>query len=93
MATQSHHQHVDKQFGDQAGAYLSSTVHARGRDLERLNERLSAHPQARVLDLDVAPGTPALLPRSRCVKLSLTISRHRCWRWYKARHRSVATPI
>ena len=56
MATQSHHQHVDKQFGDQAGAYLSSAVHARGRDLERLNERLSAHPQARVLDLGCGAG-------------------------------------
>ncbi|KOC89623.1 class I SAM-dependent methyltransferase [Winslowiella iniecta] len=56
MATQSHHHNVEKQFGDQASAYLSSAVHASGRDLQRLAERLSGSPQARVLDLGCGAG-------------------------------------
>ncbi len=31
--THSHHDNVEKQFGSQASAYLSSAVHASGRDL------------------------------------------------------------
>ena len=46
--THSHHDNVEKQFGSQANAYLSSAVHASGRDLVRLGERLSAFPQAHV---------------------------------------------
>ncbi len=30
--THSHHDNVEKQFGSQASAYLSSAVHASGRD-------------------------------------------------------------
>lgn len=56
MATKSHHHHVDKQFGDRAEAYLNSAVHASGRDLQRLSERLSASPQARLLDLGCGGG-------------------------------------
>ncbi|MBP2169926.1 ubiquinone/menaquinone biosynthesis C-methylase UbiE [Erwinia toletana] len=56
MATQSHHQNVDKQFGDRAEAYLSSAVHASGGDLQRLSERLSVTPEARVLDLGCGGG-------------------------------------
>lgn len=48
--THSHHDNVEKQFGSQANAYLSSAVHASGRDLVRLGERLSAFPQAHVLE-------------------------------------------
>lgn len=55
MATQ-HHDNVDKQFGDQASAYLSSAVHASGRDLARLGEKLSAEKQAHVLDLGCGGG-------------------------------------
>ncbi|PWS15223.1 SAM-dependent methyltransferase, partial [Klebsiella pneumoniae] len=36
MTTQSHHDHVEKQFSSQACEYLTSTVHASGRDLQRL---------------------------------------------------------
>ncbi len=46
MTTQTHHNNVEKQFGSQASAYLTSAVHASGRDLQRLGERLSAYPQA-----------------------------------------------
>ncbi|OON36461.1 SAM-dependent methyltransferase [Izhakiella australiensis] len=56
MATQSHHDNVDKQFGAQANAYLSSAVHASGHDLLRLAERLSGEKEARVLDLGCGAG-------------------------------------
>lgn len=51
-----HHDHVDKQFGEQAGAYLTSAVHASGRDLVKLSERLYAASDARVLDLGCGAG-------------------------------------
>lgn len=51
-----HHDHVDKQFGEQAGAYLTSAVHASGRDLVKLSERLYALSDARVLDLGCGAG-------------------------------------
>lgn len=56
MTNSSHHHHVDRQFGAQAGAYLTSAVHASGRDLQRLAERLSAFPDAHVLDLGCGGG-------------------------------------
>jgi 2-polyprenyl-3-methyl-5-hydroxy-6-metoxy-1,4-benzoquinol methylase len=56
MTTRSHHDNVEKQFGSQASAYLTSAVHASGRDLQRLGERLAAFPQAHVLDLGCGAG-------------------------------------
>lgn len=56
MATQSHHDNVDRQFGSQASAYLTSAVHASGRDLERLSERLTAFPHAKLLDMGCGAG-------------------------------------
>ena len=56
MTTQSHHDNVEKQFGSQATAYLTSAVHASGNDLLRLGERLAAFPQAYVLDLGCGAG-------------------------------------
>ncbi|MFK8259469.1 class I SAM-dependent methyltransferase [Erwinia sp. AnSW2-5] len=55
MAT-NHHDHVDKQFGEQAGAYLTSAVHASGRDLVRLAERLFGASEAKVLDMGCGAG-------------------------------------
>ena len=55
MTTRSHHDNVEKQFGSQASAYLTSAVHASGRDLQRLAERLADFPQAKVLDMDRLP--------------------------------------
>lgn len=55
MATR-HHDNVDKQFGEQAGAYLTSAVHASGRDLVRLAERLYGAPEAKVLDMGCGAG-------------------------------------
>ncbi|KGB00969.1 methyltransferase domain protein [Enterobacteriaceae bacterium ATCC 29904] len=56
MTTQSHHDNVEKQFGSQASAYLTSAVHASGRDLVRLGERLASFPHAQVLDLGCGAG-------------------------------------
>ena len=56
MTTHSHHDNVEKQFGSQAKAYLTSAVHASGRDLDRLSKRLEAFPQAHVLDLGCGAG-------------------------------------
>ncbi|EPI2800367.1 TPA: methyltransferase domain-containing protein [Citrobacter koseri] len=56
MTTHSHHDNVEKQFGSQANAYLTSTVHASGRDLQRLAERLSSFPHASVLDMGCGAG-------------------------------------
>ncbi|MDQ4430984.1 class I SAM-dependent methyltransferase [Yokenella regensburgei] len=56
MTTHSHHDHVDKQFGSQAKDYLTSAVHAAGRDLQRLAERLRDSSQACVLDMGCGAG-------------------------------------
>ncbi|MDU3718659.1 MAG: hypothetical protein E7G14_26435 [Klebsiella michiganensis] len=60
MTTRSHHDNVEKQFGSQASAYLSSAVHASGRDLQRLAERL-----ADFSIWDAVPDTPALRRQGR----------------------------
>ena len=52
MTTQSHHDHVEKQFSSQASEYLTSTVHASGRDLQRLAD----YPDASVLDMGCGAG-------------------------------------
>ncbi|EDV3803913.1 methyltransferase domain-containing protein [Salmonella enterica subsp. diarizonae] len=56
MTTHSHHDNVEKQFGSQANAYLHSTVHAEGRDLARLAQRLSGFSLASVLDMGCGAG-------------------------------------
>ncbi len=60
MTTRSHHDNVEKQFGSQASAYLTSAVHASGRDLQRLAERLADFPQAKVLDMGCGAGARQL---------------------------------
>lgn len=56
MTTQSHHEHVEKQFSSQASEYLTSTVHASGRDLQRLAACLTEYPDACVLDMGCGAG-------------------------------------
>ncbi|BFO08565.1 class I SAM-dependent methyltransferase [Serratia rubidaea] len=56
MSNNNHHDVVDRQFGAQANAYLTSAVHAQGNDLQRLGQLLAAYPQARVLDLGCGAG-------------------------------------
>ncbi|MCY1434020.1 putative methyltransferase YcgJ [compost metagenome] len=56
MTESRHEQVVQRQFGAQASAYLSSTVHAQGEEFAQLRERLSATSGARVLDLGCGAG-------------------------------------
>jgi ubiquinone/menaquinone biosynthesis C-methylase UbiE len=52
----SHAGKVGKQFGTVAEAYLSSTVHSQGADLEAITGKLRAESGARVLDLGCGAG-------------------------------------
>ncbi|MFG0430499.1 class I SAM-dependent methyltransferase [Serratia liquefaciens] len=52
----SHKNAVDRQFGEQASAYLTSAVHAQGKDLQRLAQLLEPYPDARLLDLGCGAG-------------------------------------
>ncbi|WON76237.1 class I SAM-dependent methyltransferase [Serratia sp. UGAL515B_01] len=52
----SHKNAVERQFGEQANAYLSSGVHAQGRDLQRLAVLLADNSSARLLDLGCGAG-------------------------------------
>ncbi|QGU88804.1 class I SAM-dependent methyltransferase [Erwinia sorbitola] len=64
-----HHDNVDKQFGEQAGAYLNSTVHASGRDLVRLAERLFGGSDATVLDLGCGAGHASFIAAQHVKKV------------------------
>jgi cyclopropane fatty-acyl-phospholipid synthase-like methyltransferase len=52
----SHQQVVTEQFGSTAAAYLTSSVHAQGADLQELAQIAAAIPGARVLDLGCGGG-------------------------------------
>lgn len=65
MAIQSHHDKVNQQFSSQANAYLSSTVHASGRDLERLSARLSDFQNATVLDMGCGAGHASFIAAAK----------------------------
>src|ERR1700749_5061446 len=54
--TKNHEALVDDQFGSRANAYLTSAVHAQGRDLEALVALATNHRDARVLDLGCGGG-------------------------------------
>ncbi|MBF2971889.1 methyltransferase domain-containing protein [Pseudomonas aeruginosa] len=47
---------VQRQFGAQAAAYLSSAVHAQGEEFALLRDALAGRPEARVLDLGCGAG-------------------------------------
>lgn len=55
-STAQHTQVVQKQFGEQAAAYLSSTVHAQGSEFALLQAELAGQGSARVLDLGCGAG-------------------------------------
>ncbi|MCA1325488.1 class I SAM-dependent methyltransferase [Herbaspirillum sp. alder98] len=55
----SHSQVVTEQFGNTAAAYLTSAVHAQGRDLEELAQIAGAIGHAKVLDLGCGGGHAA----------------------------------
>ena len=50
-STAPHSQVVQKQFGEQASAYLSSAVHAQGTEFALLQAELAGQGDARVLDV------------------------------------------
>lgn len=56
MTAKTHEALVETQFGSQAQAYLQSSVHAQGKDLQRLAHWLGERPQARVLDVGCGAG-------------------------------------
>lgn len=51
-----HKQVVDKQFGEQANAYLTSAVHAQGEEFNLLQQAVANQPKADVLDLGCGAG-------------------------------------
>ncbi|MBV4465993.1 class I SAM-dependent methyltransferase [Pseudomonas sp. SWRI79] len=55
-STAQHSQVVQKQFGEQASAYLSSAVHAQGTEFALLQAELVGQGDARVLDLGCGAG-------------------------------------
>ncbi|MDR8070077.1 class I SAM-dependent methyltransferase, partial [Burkholderia cenocepacia] len=55
-----HHDQVADAFGTTAAAYLTSTVHATGADLQTLADAVSATPDAAVLDLGCGAGHASL---------------------------------
>ncbi|WP_259756285.1 class I SAM-dependent methyltransferase [Pseudomonas sp. GCEP-101] len=55
--TESRHEHVvQRQFGAQANAYLTSAVHAQGEEFALLRETVAADAGSRVLDLGCGAG-------------------------------------
>lgn len=54
--THSHQDNVNRQFGEQASAYLTSSVHAQGRDLQRLARLLAGRPDVCLLDVGCGAG-------------------------------------
>ncbi|MGH8484454.1 MAG: class I SAM-dependent methyltransferase [Pseudomonas sp.] len=56
MTSTRHEDVVQRQFGEQANAYLSSAVHAQGSEFALLQAELAGQGQARVLDLGCGAG-------------------------------------
>jgi len=55
MATE-HNAVVNRQFGEQAHAYLTSAVHGSGEEFAALDQAVAGHSQARALDLGCGAG-------------------------------------
>ncbi|MBV4368448.1 class I SAM-dependent methyltransferase [Erwinia phyllosphaerae] len=66
----SHEVLVESQFGDQAQAYLDSTVHAQGADLQRLVQWLSDDAQATLLDIGCGAGHASFAAASRVAQVT-----------------------
>ena len=56
MTSTQHIDVVQRQFGEQASAYLSSAVHAQGSEFALLQAELAGQAHARVLDLGCGAG-------------------------------------
>ncbi|WP_276643252.1 class I SAM-dependent methyltransferase [Siccibacter turicensis] len=70
MTIRSHRHHVDSQFGQQAEAYLTSQVHASGRDLERLRSRLAGCTDARLLDIGCGAGHASFIAAEQVAQVT-----------------------
>ncbi|CAI2079035.1 class I SAM-dependent methyltransferase [Serratia ficaria] len=64
-----HKNAVDRQFGEQANAYLTSAVHAQGQDLQRLARLLEPHAEARLLDLGCGAGHASFTAAARVAQV------------------------
>ena len=56
VSGKTHQSLVSENFGSQAAAYLKSTVHSSGEDLDQLEELVLGQRRARVLDLGCGGG-------------------------------------
>ncbi|MDH4869907.1 methyltransferase domain-containing protein [Pseudomonas sp. BN515] len=56
MSDKAHEQVVQRQFGEQAAAYLNSAVHAQGTEFALLQAEVAGRGDARVLDLGCGAG-------------------------------------
>lgn len=84
MTTQSHHDHVEKQFSSQASEYLTSTVHASGHDLQRLAVRLADYPDASVLDMGCGAGHASFVAAQKLARWWRMTYLPKCWMsWHK----------
>ena len=84
MTTQSHHDHVEKQFSSQASEYLISAVHASGRDLLRLAACLARHPDAYVLDMGCGAGHASFVAAQNVSAVVAMTYQPKCWMsWHK----------
>ncbi|WP_230656606.1 class I SAM-dependent methyltransferase [Psychrobacter sp. I-STPA10] len=65
----SHNENVNKQFGERANAYLSSAVHAKGRELQLMAQKVAQINAATVLDLGCGAGHAsfAVAPHAKSV--------------------------
>lgn len=65
----SHEQQVNQQFGQSASAYLTSSAHAQGADLQKLPQLLQGQSEAHVLDIGCGGGhvSYAVAPQVRKV--------------------------
>lgn len=61
ISSNNHHDKVKQQFGCQADAYLASTVHAQGEDLQQLSHLLAGNSSANLLDLGCGAGHVSFL--------------------------------
>ncbi len=68
--TPNHHQHVVEQFGAQAQHYLNSTVHAQGKDLTWLAERLAAFPDAHIIDVGCGAGHASFVAAQQAARVT-----------------------
>ena len=80
-STAQHTQVVQKQFGEQAAAFLSSAVHAQGTEFALLQAELVGQGEARVLDLGCGAGHVSFHVAPRTRTWSITTCRSKCSTW------------